>query len=95
MEENRGKRKEKIWRVGDLLVWIAKKKEEDLQRRDLEGLTPFILLTSNLSIRGKIWKENEIPFFPLPFLPIQTIYKKFMMIKLCDMIRSDKKKREN
>ena len=33
--------KERIWMDGDLLVWIAKKEEEDL-----EGLSPFILLTS-------------------------------------------------
>lgn len=36
MEGNGGKRKERIWRDGDLLVWIAKKEGEDLEGRDLE-----------------------------------------------------------
>ena len=31
IEINGGKRKEMIWRDGDPLVWIAKRKEEDLK----------------------------------------------------------------
>ena len=45
IEGNEGKRKEMIWRDGESLVWIAKMEGENLKGMDLEGLSPFILLT--------------------------------------------------
>ena len=41
MKENKGKRKKIIWNDGDFLVWITKRKKEDLKELSL-----FILLTS-------------------------------------------------
>ena len=41
-----GKRKERIWRGGDFLVWIEKREGEDLEGSDLEGsegLSPYFV----------------------------------------------------
>lgn len=46
-----GKRNERIWRDGDILVWIEKREGEDLKGRDFEGLSLSILLTSTLHKR--------------------------------------------
>ena len=65
MEENRLKRKGRIWMNKDPIVWIAKREGEGFGGRDLEWLSPLILLTSK-SLHKRKYLDRKWNFLSFP-----------------------------